>query len=160
MITVTYQWIHASPEIISLNLHFGQDWSILSFFVEDFMKILIIAIMCLSMSDLRAQTETQVLNSETINVDGYVKEKPATDGELESLQTEIKKQKEETVLNNQKAKSYQELSKSVEKLSETTEEYLLEKKAAQAEIANYNLKVKCLNAETPGPECDKFVRRR
>ena len=81
------------------------------------------------MSDLRAQTETQVLNSETINVDWYVKEKPATDGELESLQTEIQKQKEETVLNNQKAKSYQELSKSVEKLSETTEEYLLEKKA-------------------------------
>jgi uncharacterized protein YdbL (DUF1318 family) len=160
VISDTYGTLQNSPEIISLKPHFVQDWSIVFFFVEDFMKILIIAIMCLSMNDLRAQVETQVLNSETINVDGYVKEKPATDGELESLHTEIQKQKEETVLNNQKAKSYQELSKSVEKLSETTEEYLLEKKAAQAEIANYNMKVKCLNAETPGPECDKFIRRR
>jgi hypothetical protein len=36
MITMAYPLIHSSPEIISLNLHIGQDWSILSFFVEDF----------------------------------------------------------------------------------------------------------------------------
>jgi uncharacterized protein YdbL (DUF1318 family) len=124
------------------------------------MKFFIIAIMCFNMSDLRAQIETQVLSAEPINVDGYVTEKQETDGELESLKTEIQKQKAETVLNTKKAKSYQELSKSVEKLSETTEEYLEEKKAAKEEIANYNMKVKCLNEDAPGPECDKFVRRR
>lgn len=140
------------------------------------MNFFMIAIMCFSMSELKAQTqieeelapemgaqtETQVLTAEPINVDGYVKEAPAktTDGELESLRSEIQKQKKEAALNTKKAKSYQELSQSVEKLSETTEEYLLEKKAAQEEIANYNLKVKCLSADVPGPGCEKFVKRR
>ena len=132
------------------------------------MKILIIAVICLSMGVVHAQTETisavdaetEVLTNEAIDVDGYLAEKKATDGELEGLQAEIRKQKQETVLNKVKSKSYQELTKSVEKLSETTEEYIEEKKAAQAEIAAYNLKVKCLNADSPGPECDKHVRRR
>lgn len=122
------------------------------------MKILILAILCLNMADIHAQD--QVLTAEPINVDGYLTEKPATDGELETLQAEIQKQKKETVLNKEKAKSYQQLSQSVEKLSETTEEYLEEKKAAKEEIANYNAKVKCLSADEPGPECDKYVRRR
>ena len=132
------------------------------------MKILIIAVICLSMGVVHAQTETisavdaetEVLTNEAIDVDGYLAEKKATDGELEGLQAEIRKQKQETVLNKVKSKSYQELTKSVEKLSETTEEYIEEKKAAQAEIAAYNLKVKCLNADSPGSECDKHVRRR
>lgn len=124
------------------------------------MKLLLIVIMCLNMADLRAENESQVLNSEPINVDGYVTEKAATDGELENLRSEIKKQKQETILNTKKAKSYQELSKSVEKLSETTEEYLEEKRAAKEEIANYNMKVKCLSADVPGPGCEKFVRRK
>lgn len=122
------------------------------------MKILIGAFLLLNMNMIHAQT--QVLNSETINVDGYVAEKKVMDPELENLHAEIKKQKEETILNKQKSKSYQELTKSVEKLSETTVEYLEEKNAAKEEIANYNNKVKCLQAEAPGPECDKYVRRR
>jgi len=119
------------------------------------MKIMIMAVLFISMGVVHAQTETEVLTSEPINVDGYVTEKKITDGELEGLQAEIQKQKAETILNKEKAKSYQQLSQSVEKLSETTEEYMEEKKAAQQEIANYNLKVKCLNAATPGPECGK-----
>lgn len=107
-----------------------------------------------------AQTETTVLESETINVDGYVKEQKVADQELVQLQSEIQKQKKEIVLNKEKAKKFQELSKSVEKLSETTEEYLEEKRAAQEQIAEYNTKVKCLQATTPGPECDKYVRRK
>ena len=132
------------------------------------MKILMIAAMCLCMGVVHAQTETisavdaetEVLTNEAIDVDGYLAEKKATDGELEGLHAEIRKQKQETVLNKVKSKSYQELTKSVEKLSETTEEYIEEKKAAQAEIAAYNLKVKCLNSDAPGPECAKHVRRR
>ncbi len=124
------------------------------------MKKLLVAILFLNMQGIQAQTQTQVLTSETINVDGYLAEKKASDEELETVKAEIEKQKTETVLNKKKAQSYQDLSQSVEKLSETTEEYLEEKKAAKEEIANYNLKVKCLNAETPGPECEKFSRRR
>jgi uncharacterized protein YPO0396 len=122
------------------------------------MKILLGAILLLNMNVIHA--ETQVLTSETINVDGYMAEKKVMDPELENLQAEIKKQKEETILNKKKSKSYQELTKSVEKLSETTVEYLEEKNAAKEEIANYNNKVKCLQSEAPGPECDKYLRRR
>lgn len=124
------------------------------------MKLLVMSALCLMLGSAFAQTETQVLSAEPIDVDGYIKEKQVTDGELENLRSEIEKQKKETVLNKEKSKSYQELSKSVEKLSETTEEYLEEKKEAQKQIAEYNLKVKCMQAETPGPECDKHVRRR
>ncbi len=138
------------------------------------MKLLVIALVCLSSLAVYAQSDIdaeiaaesagveteEVLTSETINVDGYLKDKPATDGELEGLNAEIRKQKTETILNKEKAKSYQQLSQSVEKLSETTEEYLEEKRAAKEEIANYNNKVKCLTADAPGPECDKYKRRR
>jgi uncharacterized protein YdbL (DUF1318 family) len=122
------------------------------------MKFLSLALL-FTLGPLATQAST-VVESETINVDGYVKEAETSDPELTSLKAEIAKQKKDIVLNKQKAKSYQQLSKSVEKLSETTEEYLDEKKAAQEEIAAYNLKVKCLQSDSPGPECDKFVKRR
>jgi hypothetical protein len=130
------------------------------------MKVLIIAILCLNTGLIHAQSdaftddEAEILVSEPIDVDGYLKEKKSTDGELEGLHAEIEKQKAETILNKEKSKSYQELTKSVEKLSETTEEYLEEKRAAKEEIANYNMKVKCLSSDEPGPECSKYVRRR
>ena len=112
----------------------------------------------LALSSLAA--EASVVNSEPINVDGYVTEAATTDPELANIKSEIAKQKKDIVLNKQKVKSYQQLSKSVEKLSETTVEYLEEKKAAQEEIAAYNLKVKCLQSDNPGPECDKYSKRR
>jgi GTPase involved in cell partitioning and DNA repair len=111
------------------------------------------------MSAVSAQNQPQVMDVEAINVDGYVKEKPVVDHELKSIQEEIKKQKQEIVLNREKAKEFKVLSKSVEKLSETTEEYILEKRAAQAEIAEYNLKIRCLQDEFPGKECDKFLKK-
>ena len=133
------------------------------------MKVLIVVLM-MSVGFSNAQTEEEivagpaaeqaVVNAEAINVDGYVKEPKIEDPELVQLQTEIKRQKTEIVLNREKVKSYKELNKSVEKLSEATVEYLEEKKAAQAEIAAYNAKVKCMQAENPGSECDKHIRRR
>ncbi len=106
--------------------------------------------------------QTQLLETEPIDVDGYLKAKPqpVMDQELQTIQSEIQKQKKEIVLNKAKAQQFKVLGKSTEQLSETTEEMLLEKRAVQEEIANYNMKVKCLSNETPGPECDKFVRRR
>lgn len=125
------------------------------------MKMILVAAILMSITTAFAQIETtQMVESEAINVDGVLRERENTDGELETIKAEIQKQKKEVVLNKHKAKGYQELSKSVEKLSETTEEYMLEKRAAQEEIASYNLKVKCMQSDAPGPECDKHVRRK
>lgn len=107
-------------------------------------------------------SESPVVETKPIDVDGFLKKKeePVTDSELHSIRTEIQKQKKEIVLNKVKAQKFKELGKSTEQLSETTEEMLLEKRAVQEEIANYNLKVKCLSQETPTAECDKFSRKR
>ena len=104
--------------------------------------------------------QNQTISTETINVDGYVSNKAPSDNELETIKSEIKRQKTEMVLNKEKAKNFKELSKSVEVLSETTEEYLLEKKEAQNQIAEYNLKVKCLREEDTSKECAKFNKRK
>ncbi len=103
-----------------------------------------------------------VVESRPINVDGYYKEKQAevSDPELQTIKAEIVKQKQAIVLNKVKAKEFKQLGKSTEELSETTEEMLLEKRAVQEEIANYNLKVKCMSEEHPGPDCDKFAKKR
>ena len=127
-------------------------------------RYLTVAILMLSMNvfaqDLVTTDSTnQVVNSETINVDGVLVEKPMTDPELESIKAEITNQKQQTVLNKQKAKGFQQLSKSVEHLSTTTEEYLLEKRAAQQQIAEYNEKVRCMQDEYPGRECDKYLKK-
>ncbi len=109
------------------------------------------------------QTESaneQILQTETINVDGYVKDKPIQDAEIQGIRQEIQKQKKEIVLNKEKSKHFKVLTKSTEQLSEATVEYIEEKKEAQAQIAEYNLKVKCLQSENPGKECDKHVKRR
>lgn len=110
----------------------------------------------------QAPSKEIVLESEPIDVDGYLKAKEQVhaDPELQTIKAEIQKQKKEIVLNKVKAKEFKELGKSTEQLSEITEDMLLEKRAAQEEIANYNLKVKCLSQENPGSECDKFVRKR
>lgn len=123
-------------------------------------KILFALALSLTFATAYAQSEEQVLNSDPIDVDGYMKERQVTDGELEQIKSEIRKQKTESVLNKEKSKGFKELSKQTEKLSETTEEYLDEKKSAQKDIAEYNAKIKCLMEENPGVECDKYIRRR
>lgn len=123
-------------------------------------KNLLAVVLCLSFATAYAQSEEQVLNSDPIDVDGYLKEKQVTDGELEQIRSEIRKQKTEVQLNKDKSKGYQELSRTTEKLSDTTETYLEDKKSAQADIAEYNKKIKCLMEENPGKDCDKYVRNR
>ncbi len=123
-------------------------------------KTLLALALTVSTAFAYAQTEDQVLNSDPIDVDGYLREKNVTDGELEQIRSEIRKQKNANVLNKEKTKGFKELSKTTEKLSETTEEFLDEKKNTQKEIAEYNKKIECLMKEHPGPECDKYVRNR
>jgi hypothetical protein len=102
---------------------------------------------------------SQIVTTETINVDGVLTEKAPTDQELENVKAEIRKQQQETVLNREKAKGFQQLSKSVESLSVTTEEYIIEKKETQKQIAEYNEKVRCMQDEYPGHECDKYLKK-
>jgi peptidoglycan hydrolase CwlO-like protein len=123
------------------------------------MKTFFILVILFSLVGL-AQAQTQVLSSEPINVDGFVTEQVPTDGELQGIHAELERQKKEIVLNREKVKTYKELNKSVEKLSETAEDYIEEKKAAQKEIAEYNAKVRCMQQDNPGPECNKYLRRR
>ena len=120
---------------------------------------LLLLLLAMSVSTAFAQDQ-QVLNTDPIDVDGYLHEKQVTDGELEQIKGEIRKQKNEVVLNKDKTKGYKELSKTTEKLSEVTEEYLDEKKTAQKDIAEYNAKIKCLMEEHPTKECDKYIRAR
>ncbi len=115
----------------------------------------------LIMSVSTATSANTLVTAEPINVDGYVtEEKTQTDHELETIKKEIQKQKQDIVLNKQKSKEFKELSKSTAQLSEVTEEYLEEKNSAKAEIAAYNEKVRCLQDENPGRECDKYVKRK
>jgi Skp family chaperone for outer membrane proteins len=131
-------------------------------FEEEKMKtnILLALALSLTFATAHAQSEEQVLNSDPIDVDGYLQERKVTDQELEQIKSEIRKQKTESHLNKEKTKGFKELSRTTEKLSETTEEYLDEKKDAQKEIAEYNKKIKCLMEENPGVECDKYIRNR
>jgi len=117
-------------------------------------------LLALSFTTAYAQSDEQVLNSDPIDVDGYLREKQVTDGELEQIKSEIRKQKNEVILNKDKTKGYQELSRTTEKLSDTTEDYIDNKKSAQKDIAEYNAKIKCLMEDTPGKDCDKYVRNR
>jgi hypothetical protein len=124
------------------------------------MWILVSTVFCAQVSANTPTTEANVVNSTVINVDGFVpEEKPATDPELQQIRSEIARQKSETVLNREKAKNFKVLKKSVEQLSETTEEYLEEKKAAKAQIAEYNLKVRCMQTEDTSSECSKYNRK-
>ncbi len=123
-------------------------------------KTLLAVMLTLSFATAFAQSEEQVLNSDPIDVDGYLHEKQVTDGELEQIKSEIRKQKNEVQLNKEKSKGFKELSKTTEKLSDTTEEYIGDKKDAQKEIAEYNKKIKCLMEENPGKDCEKYVKNR
>jgi hypothetical protein len=129
--------------------------------MKTFVIIFMLGISSIGMAQETAHTEAghQTVTGATINVDGTLVEKKITEQELESIQAEIKKQKAETELNREKAKGFQQLSKSVEDLSETTEEYLLEKRETQKQIAEYNEKVRCMQDEYPGKECDKWLKK-
>ena len=104
-------------------------------------------------------TSAQVIESSTIDVEGYLQESPK-DEELTKIQAEVERQKKEIALQKVKSKSFKELSKSTTQLSNVTEQYIEEKKAAQKQIAEYNLKVQCMQEDFPGKECERFIRKK
>lgn len=102
---------------------------------------------------------SQVIETNAINVEGYLQESPQADDELKTIKAEVERQKKEIALQKVKSKSFKELSKSTVELSGATESYLEEKRAAQAQIAEYNQKVQCLQEEFPGKECERFRKK-
>jgi opacity protein-like surface antigen len=114
-----------------------------------------------------AKANDQVLNSDTIDVDGYMHQRQVTDGELEQIRSELGKQKDMTVLNKEKAKELGKLSGQTDKLLESQDQYIDEKIESQKAIKEFNRKtaenekkLKCLLEESKSPDCAKWVKNR
>lgn len=103
--------------------------------------------------------EENYLNSDPINITGYVSEAPpVTDAELENVNSELKKQKNAIIINKEKKKKYNQLSKSTEKLADVTEEMIEERKESQETIDKFNKKIDCLMAEGMKEGCEEYVK--
>lgn len=113
------------------------------------------------------QGEEQVLNSAPINVDGYLAEdKPVTDGELEQIRGELKKQKMGTQLNKEKAKDLGKLTNQTEKLLDSQDEYIDQKIESTQAIKEFNnkyeenqKKLRCIMEESDSAECDPYKNK-
>lgn len=111
--------------------------------------------------------EEQVLNSAPINVDGYLaEEKPVTDGELESIRSELNKQKMGTKLNKEKAKDLGKLTNQTEKLLDSQDEYIDQKVESTQAIKEFNKKyeegqkkLKCIIEELDTEECEPYKNK-
>ena len=74
--------------------------------------------MTLSFANVYAQAEEQVLNSDPIDVDGYIHQKQVSDGELESIKSTVNKYKNENTLYKEKTKELNKLTNEDEKIGE------------------------------------------
>ncbi len=130
------------------------------------MKKSVLAVLIgLSFSAAYAQTASQekVLNSDPIDVDGYLAEQRVTDVELESINSTVKKYKTDNTLYKEKTKALNKLTNEAEKIGENAEEKIhanveakrAEKKAME-KIQKAEAKLKCLMDENPGAECDQY----
>lgn len=127
-------------------------------------NLIMLAVLSLSFATAYAQSEEQVLNSDPINVDGYLAEdKPVTDGELESIRGELRKQKMGTQLNKEKAKDLGKLTNQTEKLLESQDEYIDQKIESTEAIKEFNKKheenqrkLRCIMEESDSEECEPY----
>ncbi len=121
---------------------------------------LFLSLSVISSSFVGAIANDAVLNSDPIDINGYVTEPNATDHELEKVRGELRNQKSAIKINKEKSKTYNKLGRSTEKLAEVTEEMIEERKESQQTIAKYNKKIECLMEENPGKDCDEYVKRK
>jgi len=99
--------------------------------------------------------QKQVLNSEPIDIDGYVKdEQVVMDDELKEIHEELKTQVKSIKINKKKAKAYQKLTQTTEKLAETTEEYINNRQESQEAIEKYQKMMECRDSHNP--DCKKL----
>ena len=59
--------------------------------------------------------DEEYLNSDPIDINGYVQEAPVSDRELETVKNELRKQQNAIKVNKEKSKTYSKLSRSTEK---------------------------------------------
>lgn len=102
--------------------------------------------------------EDAILNSDPIDINGYVQEAPVSDQELEKVKGELRRQKQAIIINKEKKKKYNELSRTTEKLADETEDMIEERKESQETIDRFNKKIDCLMNNNAGEECAEFVR--
>ena len=131
-------------------------------------KNLLVLALSLSFATAYAQAnDEQILNSAPINVDGYLAEpRPATDGELEQIRSELNKQKTSTQLNKEKSKDLGKLSQQTEKLLDSQDEYIESKIESQQAILEFNSKreenekkLRCILEESNASECEPYKNR-
>lgn len=127
---------------------------------------LVVLALALSFGQAYAQSEEQVLNSAPIDVDGYLQEKPVTDGELESIRSELNKQKMGTQLNKEKAKDLGKLTNQTEKLLDSQDEYIDSKIESTQAIKEFNSKyeenqkkLRCIMEELDTKECEPYKNK-
>lgn len=127
---------------------------------------LVVLALSLSFATAYAQSGEQILNSDPINVDGYLAEAPVTDGELEQIRSELNKQKTGTKLNKEKAKDLGKLTQQTEKLIESQEEYIDQKIESTQAIKDFNnkyeenqKKLRCIMEESDSSECDPYKKK-
>jgi len=119
---------------------------------------LLLAISTATFTGAMANDE-RYLDSDPININGYVAEEIApTDGELENVKQELKKTKAAIVINKEKKKSYNNLSKSTEKLGEEVVEMIEERQEYTKVAAENKKKIDCLMSEGEKEGCEKYVK--
>ena len=123
-------------------------------------KTLLASLLVSSLTFTSAMAQENVLNSDPININGYVsEEESAVDAELQNVENELRKQQKSIVINKKKKKKYNELSRSTEKLADVTEDMIVERKESQETIDRYNKKIDCLMAEDYKEGCEEFVKK-
>lgn len=130
-------------------------------------NLLVLALSLTFASAYAQANDEQILNSAPINVDGYLSEpRPATDGELEQIRSELNRQKTSTQLNKDKSKDLGKLSQQTEKLLDSQEEYIESKIESQQAILEFNAKreendrkLRCILEESNASECDPYKNR-
>jgi hypothetical protein len=130
-------------------------------------KQLLVLALSLSFASVYAQTEEQVLNSDPINVDGYLaEERPVSDSELTSLENTANKYKVENKLYKAKTKALNKVTNEAEKIGENAEEKIhaqVEAKRAENKamdkIKRAETKLKCLMENSDSEDCAQFVDR-
>ncbi len=126
-------------------------------------------VMALTMSfaTAYAQSEEQVLNSDPINVDGYLAEdKPVTDGELEKLKSEYRDLKNQTQLSKDKAKVFQKVAGQVDKFADAQDEMVDGAVERQQALNGFKekkelneRKLKCIMENIDTEECKQWVKK-
>ena len=130
-------------------------------------KNLLVLTMTLSMVNAYAQQQEQVLNSEPIDVDGYLHEKQVTDSDLENLKSIHQKYKNDNQLYKEKTKVINKVTNEAEKIGDNAEENIMSaiemkkaEKSAQAKIQKAEAKLKCLMEDIQSPECDAIRKNK